>query len=46
MTCTGPVPTLIEWDNDVPSFAVLAAEAARADAVIARSCRYTLRQSA
>ncbi len=26
----GPVPTLIEWDNDVPSFAVLAAEAARA----------------
>jgi uncharacterized protein (UPF0276 family) len=43
---TGPVPTLIEWDNDVPSFAVLAGEAARADAVIARSCRYTLRQSA
>ena len=43
---TGPVPTLIEWDNDVPSFAVLAAEAARADAVIAHSCRYTLRQSA
>lgn len=27
---TGPKPTLIEWDNDVPSFAVLEAEAARA----------------
>ena len=26
----GPVPTLIEWDNDVPAFAMLAAEAARA----------------
>ena len=25
------VPTLIEWDNDVPAFDVLAAEAARAD---------------
>ena len=27
----GPVPTLIEWDNDVPSLATLLAEAARAD---------------
>jgi uncharacterized protein len=26
----GAVPTLIEWDNDVPPFATLAAEAARA----------------
>ncbi len=26
-----PVPTLIEWDNAVPDFATLAAEAARAD---------------
>ena len=26
----GPVPTLIEWDNDVPAFSVLAVEAARA----------------
>lgn len=31
----GPVPTLIEWDNDVPDFATLAAEAARVDALIA-----------
>jgi uncharacterized protein (UPF0276 family) len=27
----GPVPTLIEWDNDVPPLATLLAEAARAD---------------
>ncbi len=27
---TGPVPTLIEWDNDVPEYAVLEAEAALA----------------
>jgi uncharacterized protein (UPF0276 family) len=32
---TGPKPTLIEWDNDVPSWPVLYAEAKRADAVIA-----------
>ena len=31
---TGPVPTLIEWDNDVPDFPVLAAEAARAAALL------------
>lgn len=27
---TGPLPTLIEWDNDVPTFPVLLAEAERA----------------
>ncbi|HUU66609.1 MAG TPA: DUF692 domain-containing protein [Methyloceanibacter sp.] len=32
---TGPTPTLIEWDNDVPPWATLFAEARRADAVIA-----------
>jgi hypothetical protein len=32
---TGPVPTLIEWDNDVPDFPTLLAEAERADALIA-----------
>lgn len=31
----GAKPTLIEWDNDVPSWDVLFAEARRADAVIA-----------
>ena len=30
-----PVPTLIEWDNAVPSFPVLAAEAAKADGAMA-----------
>jgi len=29
----GRAPTLIEWDNDIPSFATLLAEAERADAV-------------
>lgn len=31
---TGPVPTLIEWDNDVPDFPTLLAEAVRADRLI------------
>ncbi len=31
----GPRPTLIEWDTSLPEWAVLADEAARADAVIA-----------
>jgi uncharacterized protein len=33
---TGPVPTLIEWDNDVPSFTVLMDEARKADRVLAK----------
>jgi len=32
---TGALPTLIEWDNDVPDWPVLAAEAARAAAHLA-----------
>ena len=31
---TGPLPSLIEWDNDIPSFEVLMEEAARADAIL------------
>ena len=31
---TGPLPSLVEWDNNVPEWPVLAAEAARADAVL------------
>ncbi len=31
---SGPRPTLIEWDNDVPDWSVLAAEAARAARVL------------
>lgn len=34
---TGPVPTLIEWDNRVPAFPVLLAEARRADRVLAEA---------
>ncbi|MFO1415415.1 MAG: DUF692 domain-containing protein [Burkholderiales bacterium] len=30
----GPVPTLVEWDNDIPAFAVLAGEAATAQAIL------------
>ena len=36
---TGAVPTLIEWDNDVPAFDVLLAEAARADAILSGARR-------
>jgi len=31
---TGPLPTLIEWDNDLPEFDVLLAEARRADTLL------------
>jgi uncharacterized protein (UPF0276 family) len=34
---TGPLPTLIEWDNDVPAFPALLAEAARATAILTRA---------
>ncbi|MEM7696574.1 MAG: DUF692 domain-containing protein [Pseudomonadota bacterium] len=34
-----PIPTLIEWDNDVPTFDVLAEEAARADRILAAPTR-------
>jgi uncharacterized protein (UPF0276 family) len=34
----GPVPTLIEWDNDVPALDVLLAEARKADAIIEACC--------
>tara|TARA_R110002020_G_scaffold26460_7_gene85467 strand:+ start:3183 stop:4073 length:891 start_codon:yes stop_codon:yes gene_type:complete len=32
-----PIPTLVEWDSDVPAWPVLAAEATRAEAVLARA---------
>ncbi len=34
---TGPLPTLIEWDNDVPDWPTLAAEADRAAALLSRA---------
>jgi uncharacterized protein (UPF0276 family) len=36
---TGPIATLIEWDNDVPDWAVLRGEADRAGGVLARAAR-------
>ena len=36
IAAAGPLPTLIEWDNDVPEWPVLEAEAARAAAVLTR----------
>ncbi|OZA00503.1 MAG: hypothetical protein B7X99_03865 [Rhizobiales bacterium 17-65-6] len=34
---TGPLASLIEWDNDVPAWPLLEAEAARAAAILGRS---------
>jgi uncharacterized protein (UPF0276 family) len=34
LTRAGPKPTLIEWDNDVPAFEVLLAEAERAETML------------
>ena len=31
---SGPRPTLIEWDNDIPSWHVLMGEALQADAIL------------
>jgi uncharacterized protein len=35
----GSIPTLIEWDNDVPAWSVLKDEASKADAILARVTR-------
>jgi uncharacterized protein (UPF0276 family) len=43
---TGPIPTLIEWDNDIPPFATLAAEATRARATMMAHARYCRRAAA
>lgn len=36
LAITGPLPCLVEWDNDVPDWPVLRAEAARAAAALGR----------
>lgn len=41
---TGPVPTLVEWDNNVPTFAVLADEARTVDQAIVEVSAPMLRQ--
>lgn len=40
----GPLPTLVEWDNDVPDWPVLAAQADRAAALIADRMRHAAAQ--
>ena len=35
----GPVPTLVEWDRDIPTLDVLLAEAGKADAILAAAGR-------
>lgn len=34
---TGPLPTLVEWDNDVPAWPLLAAEARAASAILSHA---------
>lgn len=34
---TGPLPSLVEWDNDVPDWQVLAAEVAKAERILGSS---------
>lgn len=42
----GPVPTLIEWDNDVPSFSVVAGEVERAQMALAAEVQRRNRMAA
>jgi uncharacterized protein len=39
--CLGPVPTLIEWDTDIPALDALLAEAHKADAILMEPPRET-----
>jgi uncharacterized protein (UPF0276 family) len=34
LNCVGPAPTLIEWDNDVPPYPILAGEVVKARAAL------------
>ncbi len=43
---TGPVPTLIEWDNDVPDWATLFAEAQAAEAILSATAARASAQTA
>ena len=36
---TGPIASLVEWDNDVPDWPVLRAEAEAADAILSRAAK-------
>lgn len=39
ITRIGPVPSLVEWDNDVPDWPVLRAEAEAAEAILSRAAK-------
>jgi uncharacterized protein len=41
---SGPLPTLIEWDNDVPAWGVLKSEAQAANAILARHAEVAIRR--
>ena len=41
LSITGPLPSLVEWDADIPQWPVLAAEAAIADKILGRNQRQT-----
>ena len=43
---TGQVPTLIEWDNEIPDWPVLSREAAKASAILARFDKSEVRHAA
>ena len=42
----GPVPTLVEWDSNIPDWTVLKAEAAAAQAILDRRCAMEDRHAA
>jgi len=42
---SGPLPTLIEWDNDVPAWPVLLSQAQSADAILERATGGELRRA-
>lgn len=37
----GPIPTLVEWDNDIPSWPILRAQARRADTMLMDAARHS-----
>ena len=39
VTRSGPIPTLIEWDNEVPDWSILLGEAAAAERILAGASR-------
>lgn len=39
LSSTGPLPSLIEWDNDVPQWPILLAEAQHADKILGRNLK-------